>query len=138
MRHLAAMTVLAMGLLLNLIVVAPARSQAPGDTLFEGTHDAGGTIRFTVSPGGQIAALELEGIAGGGCSWGTIDLANWGGPIQTVDGAFEATNADGDVIRGQLVAPSAAEGTVEVADPAKGCRTPPLRWVATAPAAPSQ
>ena len=129
MRHLAMSVVLAAGLL-YLTLLAPVQAQDAATT-FEGTHDAGGTVRFTIGPGGgQIVALELEGLAGGGCSWGTVDLANWGDAIPFADGTFSATNPDGDAIQGQFVDASRAEGTVQVRDPAKGCETPPLRWVA--------
>ena len=129
MRHLAMSVVLAAGLL-HLTLLAPVQAQDAATT-FEGTHEAGGTVRFTIGPGGgQIVALELEGLAGGGCSWGTVDLANWGDAIPFADGAFAATNLDGDAIQGQFVDASRAEGTVQVRDPAKGCETPPLRWVA--------
>ena len=115
-------------LLLSSLATVQAQDAA---TSFEGTHDAGGTVRFTIDPGGgQIVALELEGLAGGGCSWGTVDLANWGGAIPFADGAFSATNPDGDAIQGQFVDASRAEGTVQVRDPDKGCETPPLRWAA--------
>jgi hypothetical protein len=99
---------------------------------FEGTHEAGGTIRFTIAAGGaNVMDLEIDGVAGGGCSWEPIHLDNWGGPIPFRDGAFQATNADGDAISGTFVDADRAEGTVQVSDPAKGCRTPPLRWVAS-------
>jgi hypothetical protein len=101
---------------------------------FEGTHEAGGLIRFTLGAGGNdVIDLEIEGLAGGGCSWDPIHLDNWGGPIPFRDGAFEATNADGDSISGQFVDASRAEGTVQMSDPGKGCQTPPLRWVASLP-----
>ena len=122
--------------MLGLALLAPVQAQDAA-TSFEGTHDAGGTVRFTIGPGGaQIVALELEGLAGGGCSWGTVDLDNWGGAILFADGAFTATNADGDAIQGQFVDASRAEGTVLVRDPVRGCETPPLRWVASAEPAP--
>jgi hypothetical protein len=134
MRHLAMRAALVVGLL-HVILLAPARAQDAA-TSFEGTHDAGGTVRFTISPGGGgVVALEIEGLAGGGCSWGTVDLGNWGGTIPFVDGAFAATNPDGDAIEGQFVDADRAEGIVMVRDPTKGCETPPLRWVAM-PAAP--
>jgi hypothetical protein len=120
----------ALAAVLLLALVGPVQAQDAA-TSFEGTHDAGGTVRFTVDPGGgQIVALELEGLAGGGCSWDTVALGNWGGAIPLVDGAFSATNADGDAIQGTFVDASRAEGTVQVHDPTRGCETPPLRWVA--------
>src|SRR5687768_2544312 len=89
--------------LLHLALLTPVQAQDVA-TSFEGTHEAGGTVRFTIGPGGgQIVALELEGLAGGGCSWGTVDLANWGGAIPFMDGGFAAVNADGDAIDGQFV-----------------------------------
>ena len=135
MRHLAMSVALAAGLL-HLALWAPAQAQDAA-TSFEGTHDAGGTVRFTIGPGGgQIVALELEGLAGGGCSWDTVDLGNWGGAIPFADGGFAATNPDGDAIQGQFVDASRAEGTVLVRDPVKGCETPPLRWAASPAPAP--
>lgn len=129
MSHRAISAAIAAGLLhLALLTSVQAQDVA---TSFEGTHDAGGTVRFTIGPGGgQIITLELEGLAGGGCSWGTVDLANWGGAIPFADGAFAATNGDGDAIEGRFVEAGRAEGTVLVRDPARGCETPPLRWVA--------
>lgn len=45
--------------------------------LFEGTHDAGGELFFSVSAdSSQISTLGFEGIAGGGCSWSFITLEN--------------------------------------------------------------
>jgi hypothetical protein len=130
MRLLAPIVVPLLGLLLNLALTASALAQDAAVAL-EGTHDAGGTIRFTIAAGGgSLTALEIEGIAGGGCSWDIIDLQNWGGSIPFADGAFHATNADGDSISGQFVDASRIEGTVAVSDPVKGCQTPPLRWVA--------
>jgi hypothetical protein len=127
-RHSSAAIV---GAVLALALLGPVQAQDSA-TSFEGTHDAGGTVRFTIGPaGGQIVALELEGLAGGGCSWGTVDLGNWGGAIPFADGAFAATNPDGDAIQGQFVDASRAEGTVQVRDPDKGCETPALRWVAS-------
>jgi hypothetical protein len=132
MRLMTAMTALVSGLLLGLSLVAPTWAQVPVGAAFEGTHDAGGTIRFTVAPdGSQIVALELEGLAGGGCSWGTIDLANWGGPIPIAANAFDATNPDGDTLSGQFLDHGRVEGTVEVTDTVKGCSSTPLRWVAS-------
>ena len=131
MHRLAINTVLA-AILLHLALLSPVQAQDAAMS-FEGTHEAGGIVRFTIGAGGgQIVALELEGLAGGGCSWGTVDLGNWGGAIPFVDGAFAATNPDGDAIQGQFVDVSRAEGTVLVRDPIKGCETPPLRWVAVA------
>jgi hypothetical protein len=126
--------VIALAALSIIGVGAPrAAAQALGDMVFEGTHEAGGTIRFTVDPSGTvIQALELEGIAGGGCSWDTIDLGNWGGEIEIAGAGFQATNADNDTFQGRLLTPLFAEGTVTVSDPAQGCSTPDLRWVASA------
>jgi hypothetical protein len=132
MRRSILHALLAAGLL-HITLLAPVQAQDAA-TSFEGTHEAGGTVRFTIGPGGgQIVGLELEGLAGGGCSWGTVDPENWGGAIPFIDGAFTAVNADGDAIDGQFVDASRAEGTVLVRDPVKGCETPPLRWVAVAP-----
>jgi hypothetical protein len=117
-----------------LFVLAITSTQAQdAATHFEGTHEAGGTVRFTIGAGGaEIVAVELEGLAGGGCSWGTVDVGNWGGPIPFKDGSFQAVNADGDAIQGQFVDASRAEGSILLHDPVKGCETPPLRWVAAA------
>jgi hypothetical protein len=118
-------------LLATATVAAPAMAQDAA-VAFEGTHEAGGPIRFTLGAGGNdVIDLEIEGLAGGGCSWDPIHLDTWGGPIPFRDGAFETTNADGDSISGRFVDASRVEGTVQVSDPAKGCQTPPLRWVAT-------
>src|SRR5687768_14130335 len=101
MRYVVMSVALAAGLL-HIALLAPVHAQDAAVS-FEGTHDAGGTLRFTIGPGGsQIVALELEGLAGGGCSWGTVDLENWGGAIPFADGAFTATNPDGDAIQGQF------------------------------------
>lgn len=125
---------LAAGVLLALCVAAAGRAQGIDGTTYDGSHDAGGPVHFIVSPDGdRILYLEIEGLAGGGCSWDIVYLVNWGGPIQIVGNAFEATNQDGDRIQGQFASPYQAEGTVQVRDPVKGCETPPLRWVAVAP-----
>ncbi len=98
---------------------APADAQSDAGTDFTGTHEAGGIIHFTLAPGGdRITTLDVDGIAGGGCSWDIIDLSNWGGAISVTEGHFEATNPDGDSVTGLIVAPGRAEGT---------------RWVAAAP-----
>jgi hypothetical protein len=134
MRLLARRLLLAAGLLLSPLVVPPAALAQDAAVAFEGTHEAGGSIRFIIGAGGaNVTDLEIDGVAGGGCSWEPIHLDNWGGPIPFRDGAFAATNADGDAISGTFVDASRAEGTVQVSDPAKGCQTPPLRWVATLP-----
>jgi hypothetical protein len=118
-------------LLATVTVAAPVLAQDAA-VAFEGTHEAGGPIRFTLGAGANdVIDLEIEGLAGGGCSWDTIHLDNWGGPIPFRDGAFAATNTDGDSISGEFVDASRVEGTVQVSDPAKGCQTPPLRWVAS-------
>jgi hypothetical protein len=118
-------------LLMTLLPTAPATAQPSGGIVFEGTHAAGGIVRFTVEPDtSQIVGLELDGIAGGGCSWGTIDLGNWGGPIQIEANAFQATNDDGDTIVGQFLDHGRVEGTIEVTDTVKGCSSTPLPWVA--------
>jgi hypothetical protein len=131
-RLLARMMPLLVGLMLSLTLPGPTLAQDAA-VAFEGTHEAGGTIRFTIGAGGaNVVALEIEGMAGGGCSWDTIHLDNWGGAIPFRDGEFQATNADGDSISGQFVDASRVEGTVQVSDPSKGCQTPPLRWVAAA------
>jgi hypothetical protein len=113
------------------LLTVPALAQPSGGIVFEGTHAAGGIVRFTVEPNtSQIVALELDGIAGGGCSWATIDLGNWGGPIQIEANAFQATNPDGDTISGQFLDHGRVEGTIEVTDAVKGCSSTPLAWVA--------
>lgn len=118
-------------LLAAVTVTSPVLAQDAA-VAFEGTHEAGGPIRFTLSAGGNdVIDLEIEGLAGGGCSWDPIHLDNWGGPIPFRDGAFAAANADGDSISGEFVDASRVEGTVQVSDPGKGCQTPPLRWVAS-------
>jgi hypothetical protein len=116
-----------------LVRASPGHAQSTAGIELTGTQDTGGIVHLTLSPSGdQITAFDVDGIAGGGCSWDVIDLSNWGGPIAVQDGHFEATNADGDVLAGQIVAPDRAEGTILVHDPVKGCETPPLRWVASA------
>jgi hypothetical protein len=102
---------------------------------YEGTQEAGGPVIVTVqTEPPRIIQFEAEGIAGGGCSWDTITLANWGGQLDIVEDRFTATNADGDVLEGAWVSRQPAdtriEGTIKVRDPIKGCETPPLRWVA--------
>jgi len=104
---------------------------------FEGTQEAGGPVRLTLSAdGGRIVSFEAEGVAGGGCSWDTITLENWAGEIQLLDGTFSVTNSDGDVLDGSLTSPpetpARIEGSIKVHDPVKACETPPLRWVAIA------
>lgn len=126
--------VFAAGALAVLTQAVPGHAQSSGDVELTGTHDAGGMLHLTLSPAGdRVMAFDVDGIAGGGCSWDVIDLSNWGGSISIADGHFEATNTDGDVLTGQIVAPGQAEGTIQVHDPIKGCETPPLRWVASAP-----
>jgi hypothetical protein len=125
---------LVIGALLAWVVAGTTWAQGVDGTTYDGTHDAGGPVHFIVSPdGARILHLEIEGLAGGGCSWDIIYLVNWGGPIEIVGNAFDATNPDGDRIEGQFASPYQAEGTVQVKDPIKGCETPPLRWVAVAP-----
>jgi hypothetical protein len=136
-RHVA-FTALALSFLLA--VASPVRAQETGDASYEGFQEAGGPVRLVVSgDGARVVLFEVEGVAGGGCSWGTISLENWGGEIAIVEGQFSATNADGDVLGGYLIetpdGPPRLEGTVQVRDPVKGCETPPLRWVAAAPPA---
>lgn len=116
-------------LLLILATAVPTLSQQPPGQPYEGTHYAGGTVKLVVASN-QVVWLELEGIAGGGCSWDTITLDNWGGPIPVTDNAFEARNADGDVFRGKRLDLGHLEGSVEVSDPAKGCSTGELGWTA--------
>ena len=132
MRHHVALCAVATLLLSSLGPTPMARAHDAGTADFLGTHDAGGTIRFTADRTNTvISALEIEGLAGGGCSWGTVDLANWGGPIAVVDNTFEVANADGDTLAGRFLQGTFVEGTVEVVDPVKGCRTGPLRWFAS-------
>jgi len=84
MRLLATLSALLSILLLFLRLATPAGAQESPTISFEGTHAAGGTIRFTVGRASNaVEALELEGLAGGGCSWDTITLTNWGGPIRS-------------------------------------------------------
>jgi hypothetical protein len=133
MRLTVTVIALVSSLLVGVSGIAPAQAQESPTISFEGTHAAGGTIRFAVGrASGNIEALELEGLAGGGCSWGTIDLGNWGGPIpiELQTNAFRATNPDGDTIVGQFLDHGRVEGTVEVTDPAKGCSSTALRWTA--------
>lgn len=123
-------------LLLSTVLAEPVHAQPTADVMFEGTHEAGGPVRLTASAdGARIVAFEVEGVAGGGCSWDTITLENWGGDIQLLDGRFSVANADGDVLRGAWVGDGPGsrrlEGTIQVHDPVKGCETPPLRWAAT-------
>jgi hypothetical protein len=120
-----------MVLAMALLVVHPALAQPSDGIVFEGTHAAGGIVRLIVEPGtSQIVELELDGISGGGCSWGTIDLGNWGGPIQIEANAFQATNDDGDTIVGQFLDHGRVEGTIEVTDTVKECSSTPLAWAA--------
>ena len=115
-----------------LVQATTGYAQSTGEMQLTGTHEASGILHLTLSPtSDQITAFDVDGIAGGGCSWDVIDLSNWGGPISILDGHFEATNADGDILAGQIVAPGRAEGTILVHDPVKGCETPPLRWTAS-------
>ena len=108
----------------------PVVAAQPASLTFSGTHAAGGTVAFTVDTASeQIVALELEGVAGGGCTWDVITLETWGGPIQVAANAFEAVNADGDTFAGQILDHGRIEGTVVVSDPVKGCSTD-LHWVA--------
>ena len=128
-------------ILLHLAAPALAWSQGSEGRKYEGTQEAGGPVRLVVvEEPARIIMFEVEGIAGGGCSWDTITLENWGGEILMVEGQFEATNADGDVLQGAWLGDSPAdrrfEGTIQVNDPVKGCQTPPLRWVAAASPAP--
>jgi hypothetical protein len=145
----AALIVVAMSLLLGLATPALAQAQATadatsheaGETAYEGTQEAGGPVTLVVqTEPAQIVAFEVEGVAGGGCSWDTITLENWGGAFAIVDQRFEATNPDGDVLQGAWLGDGPAdrrfEGTIQVSDPAKGCQTPPLRWVAARSPAP--
>jgi hypothetical protein len=122
--------------LLATTLMSRVHAQTAGDVTYEGLQEAGGPVRLVVSAdGARVVVFEVEGIAGGGCSWDTITLENWGGEIAIVEGQFSSTNADGDVLGGYLIespdGPPRLEGMVKVRDPVKGCETPPLRWVAT-------
>jgi hypothetical protein len=109
------------------------RAEQANGTDYTGTHEAGGIIRLTLSAeGDRVIAMDASGIAGGGCTWDTIDLSNWGISVPVTDGTFAAVNADGDQFSGRLTDQGHAEGTIQLNDPAKGCETPPLRWVAQA------
>lgn len=123
------------------LTLVPASIVLAAEHRYEGTQEAGGGVVLTVqTEPPQIVSFEVDGVAGGGCSWDTITLANWGGPIDVIDDRFSATNPDGDVLDGAWVSREPAntriEGTITVRDPAKGCETPPLRWVATLTPAP--
>jgi hypothetical protein len=123
--------------LLLWMLLAPATVVLVAEQHYEGTQEAGGVVILSVqAEPAQIVLFEIDGVAGGGCSWDTITLENWGGPIDVVDDRFSATNADGDVLEGAWISREPAdtriEGTLQVRDPVKGCETPPLRWVATA------
>ena len=138
MGRAAALIALAASLLLGLAYPAPTWSQESAGTTYEGTHEAGGPVRLVMSGDGtRILLFEAEGVAGGGCSWDTITLANWGGEIPVAFTHFEATNPDGDILQGgwspETFPPRSIEGTIQVRDPVKGCETPPLRWVVAAP-----
>src|SRR5690242_9968933 len=77
------------------------RAEQAIGTEYTGTHEAGGIIRITLSAeGDRIIAMDVDGIAGGGCSWDTIDLSNWAVSIPVADGRFDATNPDGDQFSG--------------------------------------
>ena len=132
MRHLAIEThAHRRPVLLHLALLAPVQAQDAA-TSFEGTHDAGGTVRFTIgADGGQIVALELEGLAGGGCSWDTVDLGELGRRDPVRGRRFAATNADGDAIQGAVRGCEPCRRDGAGARPGKGCETPPLRWVAS-------
>jgi len=130
-------------LLCGLLLVGTASADALVDSLraadgavFEGTQEAGGPVRLVLADDGtSIVRFEVEGVAGGGCSWDTLTLDNWGGAVMLTDGAFIATNADGDTLTGAIL-PDATparrvEGTIQVRDPAKGCETPALYWAAS-------
>jgi hypothetical protein len=117
--------------------IALAAVPLSAEQQYEGTQEAGGPVIVVVqTEPPRILTFEAEGVAGGGCSWDTITLANWGGPIDVSDDRFSATNPDGDLLEGAWVSREPAntriEGTIKVHDPVKGCETPPLRWVATA------
>ncbi|MCC6179284.1 MAG: hypothetical protein IT305_28595 [Chloroflexi bacterium] len=106
------------------------------DQRYEGTQEAGGPVTLVVAgEPAQVVQFEVEGVAGGSCSWDTIRLDNWGGPLPISDDRFSATNADGDILEGVWVShePNSTriEGVITVRDPVRGCETPPLRWVAT-------
>jgi hypothetical protein len=131
MRLMVVTIALVSGLVLGPAANERARAQESPTISFEGTHAAGGPIRFTVGRASNaVEGLEIEGLAGGGCSWGTVDLANWGGPIPIEMTTFKAANLDGDTIAGEFLDHGRVEGTVEVTDPAKGCSSTPLSWTA--------
>jgi hypothetical protein len=137
MGRRSALIALATSILVGLACPDLTWSQDAAETAYEGTQEAGGPVRLIVSgDGARIVLFEAEGVAGGGCSWDTITLQNWGDAIEIVEGAFAVTNADGDVLDGSRIAgpggPPRIEGTIKVHDPVKGCETPSLRWVATA------
>jgi hypothetical protein len=132
--HSSIVRTLVASLVVLLMHGAPAYAQSTAGTEFSGTHDAGGILHLTLSAAGdRITAFDVDGIAGGGCSWDVITLSNWGNTIPVSDGHFEATNQDGDVLVGQIQDAHHAEGTILVHDPVKGCETPPLRWTASVP-----
>ncbi len=136
-HHAVSIALIASLLVLTAGLPGPAHAQPTGDIAYEGTQEAGGPVRLVMSgDGARIVLFEAEGVAGGGCSWDTITLDNWGGEIPVAFSHFEATNPDGDVLQGgwspETVPPRHIEGTIQVHDPVKGCQTPPLRWVATA------
>jgi hypothetical protein len=141
MQRGAASIALATSLLLVVAPSPPARAQDAAGAVYEGTHEAGGPVRLVVADEpARIVGFDIEGVAGGGCSWGTITLENWDREVAVVDGRFEAANADGDRLEGAQLGETAAErrfeGTIQVRDPIKGCETPPLRWVAAVAPAP--
>ena len=130
-------------LLCALLLVGTAKADAIVEHLraseqarFEGTQEAGGPVRLSLADdGGSVSRFEVEGVAGGGCSWDTLTLENWGGEVALVDGRFMATNADGDTLTGVLHTDNTParrfEGTIQVRDPVKGCETPALYWAAS-------
>ena len=140
-RHVVRTTLSTGFVLLVTALASSVFAQPAGEVAYEGTQEAGGPVRLVVSgDGARIVLFEIEGVAGGGCSWDTITLDNWGGAIEVTGGQFAVANADGDVLDGALIAspgaPDRIEGTIKVHDPGKGSETPPLRWVASQPPQP--
>jgi len=89
--RLALVTIALMSaLLLGSAMQAPAAPRRAPHFL-RGTHAAGGRSLHGRAGQRRDRGIGDRGAAGGGCSWDTIDLANWGGPIPIEMTTFKAT-----------------------------------------------